>query len=48
MEEQSAFEAFDLQNKSLKRRRELLPLWIKVFIWLSFLQHLSGVRLLIR
>lgn len=36
MEEQSLFEAFDLQNKPLKRRRKLLPLWIKVFIWIFF------------
>lgn len=32
MEESSAFEEFEM--KSDLRRRSLLPVWIKIFIWL--------------
>lgn len=33
MENASAFEEFE-NNGTLKRRRDLLPLWIKIFLWL--------------
>lgn len=46
MEETSQFEAFDLKNRSLKRRRELLPLWIKVFIWIFFLATFVSILIL--
>lgn len=46
MQETSHFDAFDLQNKSIKRRRELLPIWIKVFIWIFFLTALISILIL--
>ncbi|MBT2619197.1 MULTISPECIES: hypothetical protein [Chryseobacterium] len=33
MEQESAFEEFDV-NSNFVRRRDLLPVWIKIFIWL--------------
>ncbi|MBB4805663.1 magnesium-transporting ATPase (P-type) [Chryseobacterium defluvii] len=33
MEEQSAFEEFDVKTGPI-RRRSLLPLWIKIFLWI--------------
>lgn len=45
MEDKSIFEEFD--NKiQIKRRRNLLPLWIKVFIWLFFICGFIGLFVL--
>lgn len=45
MEEQSAFEEFDIKS-NFARRRSLLPIWIKIFIWLFFFTGIIGVVIL--
>ncbi|SKB62148.1 hypothetical protein [Chryseobacterium balustinum] len=45
MEEKSVFDEFD-NNFNTKRRRNLLPIWIKVFIWLFFAFGFIGILIL--
>lgn len=45
MEDKSIFDEFD--NKiPIKRRRNLLPLWMKVFVWLFFICGFIGLFVL--
>lgn len=46
MEEQSAFEEFDVKSNFV-RRRSLLPDWIKIFTWLFFFTGIIGVIILV-
>lgn len=46
MEEISQFEEFDYVNTK-NQRRKLLPIWIKVFIWIFFLFGGIGILLLL-
>lgn len=46
MEEVSQFEEFDYVNTK-NQRRKLLPIWIKVFIWIFFLFGGIGILLLL-
>ncbi|MBK1896912.1 hypothetical protein JHL15_14180 [Chryseobacterium sp. YIM B02567] len=46
MEQESAFEEFDLKN-NFTRRRDLLPVWIKIFIWLFLIGGTTAAILLI-
>lgn len=46
MEEQSAFEEFDVKSNFV-RRRSLLPGWIKIFTWLFFFTGIIGVIILV-
>ena len=46
MEEKSNFEEFD--NLEIKhQRRKLLPIWIKVFIWIFFFFGAIGLLMLL-
>lgn len=36
MEQESAFDEFDVKS-NFERRRDLLPIWIKIFIWFFFI-----------
>lgn len=45
MEEKSVFEEFDVKNNFI-RRRNLLPLWIKIFIWIFLFTALIGIIML--
>lgn len=45
MEEQSAFKEFDTKTNSL-RRRNLLPIWIKIFTWIFLFLGLAGILIL--
>ncbi|MEY8760752.1 hypothetical protein [Chryseobacterium tongliaoense] len=45
MEDKSVFKEFDTQDFPL-RRRDLLPLWIKIFIWIFLFTGIAGVLLL--
>jgi len=46
MEEQSAFEEFDVKNNFV-RRRSLLPIWIKIFTWLFLIGGAIATGILI-
>lgn len=46
MEEKSAFDEFDIQTR-ITRRRNLLPIWIKMFVWLFFFGGGIGFIILI-
>ncbi|MFT3919295.1 hypothetical protein [Cloacibacterium sp.] len=46
MEEVSQFEEFDYVNTK-NQRRKLLPIWIKVFIWIFFIFGGIGILLLL-
>lgn len=45
MEDKSAFDEFDTKNNTLQRRT-LLPVWIKIFIWIFLLIGLIAVLIL--
>lgn len=34
MEQNTTFDEFDNSKKAIKRRRDLLPIWIKIFTWI--------------
>lgn len=44
MEERSTFEEFDVKSNFV-RRRDLLPVWIKIFIWLFLLGGFVGITI---
>ncbi|AZA55098.1 hypothetical protein [Chryseobacterium sp. G0201] len=46
MEEQSAFEEFDVKSNFV-RRRSLLPVWIKIFTWFFLIGGAIAVLILI-
>ncbi|MBV8327655.1 hypothetical protein [Chryseobacterium sp.] len=46
MEEKSNFDEFDTKN-NIVRRRSLLPLWIKIFLWFFLIGGTAGVILLL-
>jgi hypothetical protein len=43
MDEKSSFEEFENSNKNFSRRRELLPLWIKIFTWIFLIFGILGI-----
>ena len=46
MKEKSNFDEFDTKDGTV-RRRDLLPLWIKIFLWLFLIAGTVGVILLL-
>lgn len=45
MEEKSTFEEFEKSQKQVKRRRDLLPLWIKIFTWIFLIFGVFGIAI---
>jgi hypothetical protein len=43
MEQKSTFDEFDKKQKQITRRRDLLPLWIKIFTWIFLLFGVAGI-----
>ena len=43
MEEKSTFQEFENSKKIINRRRDLLPLWIKIFTWIFLLFGILGI-----
>lgn len=43
MEQKSTFEEFNKKEKQITRRRDLLPLWIKIFTWIFLIFGVVGI-----
>ena len=43
MEQNSTLNEFDKKEKLITRRRDLLPLWIKIFTWIFLIFGVAGI-----